>query len=80
MESTKVITFRLTESTIKLLDDAVKRHRYWKRNAVVEQLLYFVLSKLSNKDIYDIIRTYKYDRERFTALRLELTDMTKGKC
>lgn len=80
MESTKVVTFRLSESTIKLLDDAVKKHRYWKRNAVVEQLLYFVLSKLSDGDIYDIIRTYKYDRERFTSLYLELSDGTKGKC
>lgn len=80
MERTKVISFRFEESTIKLIDDAVSRQRYWKRNALVEQLLFFVLSKLSNKDIYDIIRTYKYDRERFTALRLELTDMTKGKC
>lgn len=80
MESTKVVTFRLSESTIKLLDDAVKKHRYWKRNAVVEQLLYFVLSKLSDGDIYDIIRTYKYDRERFTSLHLELSNDTKGKC
>lgn len=80
MEQTKVISFRFDESTIKLIDDAVKRQRYWKRNALVEQLLFFVLSKLSDEDIYDIIRTYKYDRERFTALHLELTEGSKGKC
>lgn len=80
MESTKVISFRFDESTIKLVDDAVKRQRYWKRNAFVEQLLFFVLSKLSDEDIYDIVRTYKYDRERFTALHLELTKGDKGKC
>lgn len=80
MESTKVISFRLEESTIELIDDAVKRQRYWKRNAFVERLLFFVLSKLSDGDIYDIIRTYKHNRERFTALHLELTDGSKGKC
>lgn len=80
MESTKVISFRFDESTIKLIDDAVKKHCYWKRNAFVEQLLFFVLSKLSDEDLYEIVRTYKYDRERFTALHLELTKGDKGKC
>lgn len=80
MEQTKVISFRFDESTIKLIDEKVKRQRYWKRNALVERLLFFVLSKLSDGDIYDIIRTYKYDRERFTSLHLELTEGTKGKC
>lgn len=80
MEQTKVISFRFDESTIKLIDDAVKRLRYWKRNAFVEQLLFFVLSKLSDENIYDIIRTYRHDRERYTALHLELTEGTKDKC
>lgn len=80
MERTKVISFRFDESTIKLIEMKVEKQRYWRRNAFVEQLLYFVLSKLSDDDIYDIIRTYKYDRERFTALHLELIDKTKGKC
>ena len=80
MEQTKVISFRFDESTIKLVDDAVKRQRYWKRNAFVEQLLFFVLSKLSDEDIYEIVRTYKYDRERFTSLHLELSEGSKDKC
>lgn len=80
MEQTKVISFRFDESTIKLIDDAVKRQRYWKRNAFVEQLLFFVLSKLSDEDIYEIVRTYKYDRERFTALYLLLVEGDKDKC
>lgn len=80
MEQTKVISFRFDESTIKLIEEKLKRQRYWKRNAFVERLLFFVLSKLSDNDIYEIIRTYKYDRERFTALHLELTEGDKGKC
>lgn len=57
MEKSRSVSFRLQNSTIERLDDAVKNLQWWKRNAVVEQLLLFALTKISERDLFDIVRS-----------------------
>lgn len=43
MEKTKVVSFRLPESLVTKLDEAVKGSIWWKRNTVVVNILQNVL-------------------------------------
>lgn len=72
MEKTIVKSFRWQESTFDLLDKHAKRLKYWKRNSVAESLLRFVLQKLSDDDIYDIVRTNEYYGDKWSKWTLEL--------
>lgn len=72
MEKTKVKSFRWQESTFDLLDEQAKKLRYWKRNAVAESILRFALKKLSDGDIYDIVRTQELYGDKWSKMTLEL--------
>ena len=79
MEKTIVKSFRWQESTFDLLDEQAKKLKWWKRNAVAESLLRFALKKLSDGDIYDIVRTsecYGSDWSKWT-LELEKNEAIK---
>lgn len=73
MENSKVVSFRLEPKVIKMLDNFTIKHRYWKRNAIVNQLLVNVLSKLSDKDIYDIVRTNRLSTDDFNSLHISVS-------
>lgn len=72
MEQTIVKSFRWKESTFDLLEKQAKRLRWWKRNAVAESILRFALQKLSDDDIYDIVRTNEYNADKWSKWTLEL--------
>lgn len=72
MEKTIVKSFRWRESTFDMLEERAKGLRYWKRNAVAESLLRFVLQKLSDGDIYDIVRTNELYGDKWSKMTLEL--------
>lgn len=79
MEKTIVKSFRWQESTFDMLEKHAKRLRYWKRNSIAEQILRFALQKLSDDDIYDIVRTselYGTDWKKWT-LELEKNEAIK---
>lgn len=72
MEQTIVKSFRWRESTFDLLEKQANRLRYWKRNAVAESILRFALQKLSDDDIYDIVRTSEFFCTDWKKMTLEL--------
>lgn len=72
MEQTIVKSFRWRESTFDLLEKQAKRLRWWKRNAVAESILRFALQKLSDDDIYDIVRTSELYNDNWSKMTLEL--------
>jgi metal-responsive CopG/Arc/MetJ family transcriptional regulator len=63
MEKTKVISVRLSESLIGKLDKATTDLRYWKRNAVIEQILQAVLDTADHQTLYEIARRNRYNSE-----------------
>lgn len=59
MAKTKVIGVRLPETLVQELDKIVSDKRYWKRNAVIEQILQVTVDCLDPKDLYDVLRYWR---------------------
>lgn len=55
-ESKKLISARIDSETLKKIEEFCVKYRYWKRNYVIDRILYAVLEDLDEKDIYDMVR------------------------
>ena len=72
MENKKLISARLNPQTLEKIDDFVKNHHYWKRNAVISHVLDAVFECFDEKAIYDMVRYYrKYHPEARGSFSLE---------
>lgn len=72
MENKKLISARLTPQTIAKIDDFVKNRHYWKRNAVISNVLDAVFECFDEKAIYDMVRYHrKYHPEAHGSYSLE---------
>lgn len=66
-ENLKPISARLNPETINAIDQFVQRHRYWKRNAIINQILTTVFSDFSESDIYDMCRRSGFRNQEIEA-------------
>lgn len=64
----KLTSVRLDPDTLDKIDEFLKRHEYWTKNAVINNVLTVVMNRFSDRDIYDMCRTCKFDREPITAI------------
>lgn len=67
LQNLQLMSVRIDPDTIKKLDDFCSRHRYWKRNTVINAILYAVMNNFTEKDIYDMARTNPLTKETITA-------------
>ena len=58
MEKTKVISVRLRQSTIEKLDKQAQESRYWKRNAIISEILAKVLTYADDETLWQMLRYY----------------------
>lgn len=47
---------RLDQDTIERIDEFVSKHRYWKRNTVINKILWAVMHDFDEEAIYDMMR------------------------
>lgn len=64
----KLTSVRIDPDTLDKIDEFLKRHEYWTKNAVINNVLTVVMNRFSDRDIYDMCRTCKFDREPITAI------------
>ena len=64
----KLLSVRLEPECIEKIDEFVKHHEYWTRNAVICRVLDIVFKDFDQRDIYDMIRKNKYSWEPVTAI------------
>ena len=64
----KLLSVRLEPECVEKIDEFVKRHEYWTRNAVICRVLDIVFKDFDQRDIYDMIRKNKYSWEPVTAI------------
>lgn len=56
MNKTKVVSIRVNERIIKKLDEHVHTLRWYKRNAIIEAILFHFLNTVDLKDLRTVIR------------------------
>lgn len=64
----KLLSVRLDPDCIERIDDFVKRHEYWSRNAVICRVLDIVFEDFDQRDIYDMVRKNQYSKDPVTAI------------
>ena len=64
----KLTSVRLDPDTLEKIEEFLKKHEYWTKNAVINNILTAVMERFSDRDIYDMCRTCKFDREPITAI------------
>ena len=72
MEKTKVISLRLSESLLAKLDEKAAWSKYWKRNAVVSQILEGVLDGADDDSIRILLRHWRCSPSKLTVTVEEL--------
>ena len=55
-EELKLISARLDKETLAKIDVFVSKHTYWKRNTVINMILWAVMNDFDERDIYDMVR------------------------
>lgn len=56
MENLKQISVRIDPVTLQKIEDFCKKHRYWKRNTVINSLLGAVVDAMDDGTLYDMVR------------------------
>ena len=64
----KLTSVRIDPDTLEKIDEFLKKHEYWTKNAVINCVLTTVMNRFSERDIYDMVRTWKFDNEPITAI------------
>ena len=62
-DNLQLISVRIDPDTLQKIDELTKRHRYWKRNTIINAILTSVMNAFSESDIYNLIRYHsRYDK------------------
>ena len=72
MAENKIVSVRMEDRLIEMIDKQVERHRYWKRSNIICNILEAVLTRFDEKEIYDMIRMHYY-RNNVVNTKFEVT-------
>lgn len=76
----KLTSVRLDPDMLESLEKFVSKHDYWTKNGVINCVLTTVFERFSDKDIYDMVRTWKGTKNPITAIyRIENIPSPKDK-
>lgn len=66
-ENLKLISVRLDPDTLGKLDEFVRRHKYWKRNTVINSILWAAMNDFNEGAVYDMTRRNHFKGQPVTA-------------
>lgn len=66
-EKTKLVSVRLSNHTLSLLEETVRTNLYCKRNAVIEKVLSAVLSNFTQSQIREMLRYWSHSSKKYTT-------------
>ena len=78
MIETKLTSIRLELKTLEKIEACAAKHRYWKRSAVINNILSAVFENFSEREIYDMMRTYNWTHN-VVDCKFEITDVLRPK-
>lgn len=74
MEKTKVISVRLPESLIKKLEEIRIDHRYYKRNAIIEQAITAFAYAANHEERAKILSWWRHSTKK-VSLKFDIEDI-----
>lgn len=76
MSLSKVFSIRLAQEIIEGLDAIVKDFRWYKRNTIIERVLYHVVKTMSHEDMKTLLRE---PCSRWSKVRIKVERIDEGK-
>lgn len=76
MPETKVVSIRVNKHIIDKLDEHAKDLRWYKRNTIIELILFHALNSLELSDVRDLCRAPQW---KITDVRLKLEHVEREK-
>lgn len=73
MEKDKTVSVRMAKDLLDKLDAVTHGLRWYSRSVVMCKLLWFILAKLNERDISQIVHTHQCDQEQVERMHLTLT-------
>lgn len=64
----KLTSVRLDPDTLEKIEMFVQKHDYWTKNCVINKILSSVMERFSERDIYDMVRTWQFTKNPITAI------------
>lgn len=64
----KLTSVRIDPDTLESIEKFVKKQEYWTKNGVINSILTTVMERFSERDIYDMCRTWQFTNEPITAI------------
>lgn len=58
-ENLTPVSTRLDPETVEKIDTWLQRHKYWKRNTVINGILTAVVDNFDDRQIYDMVRYWR---------------------
>ena len=77
-ENLKPVSTRLDPETVEKIDMWLKRHKYWKRNTVINGILTAVVDNFDDRQIYDMVRYWRKGQNEVKA-EFEIVEQEIGK-
>lgn len=72
MEKDKTVSVRMAKDLLDKLDAVTHGLRWYSRSVVMCKLLWFILAKLDERDISQIVHTYEHDKAQVDRMHLKL--------
>lgn len=70
------LSIRIDPETLKKIEALSKQHTYWKRNAIINNLLTTLMNDFSGGALWNMMRRGFYPRNEVKAI-YEITDLLK---
>lgn len=64
----KLTSVRIDPDTLDRIEEIHRMHPYWTKNGIINSVLTAVMQRFSNRDIYDMCRTWQFTKEPITAI------------
>lgn len=64
-ENLKLVSCRIDPEALRRIDNFIAKRSYWKRNAVINQIVTNVTKLMDERQLYDLIRYSDYSRDKW---------------
>lgn len=76
-ENLKLLSIRIDADTLRKIEEFSQKHTYWKRNAIINNVLTTLFQDFNEKQVYDMLRRQWYGKNQIKA-EYEITNLMEG--
>lgn len=72
MDDSQIISLRLSKRDFEAIEKAVRDHKYWKRNALITQVVISAIEDLDWSEMQSLLEDWRGFKSRIPKIRLKV--------